>query len=365
MGNKNSVCTETAASPCESLELLSTLQCLPKGINNLERKTKEIHLERERIVKKLRDMADYLEKTHSDVLIADRVGTGVGIGSGLLFIGGLVAAPFTAGVSLALTTAATATGIMGAITSAGANITGLVMTKNSLAPLQEKLDKHLKHIKDISSIDPQYLVRATRLRPTLEILEKLSENTFLQLLLTFKKLITHALNGDYAQISRAVNHVVDPKIKELLQKLPIPLDRPSLQALAEMCTLIISHIRSIKQAIGACLNFLNKPELIRLAMVYTNSTAKSITATTQEVAQIKAAFKGTPMAMTKTVRYVAGVATTAFVVLDVIYMVRICKETGETPTVQNLRKMADDLEKEFSDETKEELAERDETDADE
>jgi hypothetical protein len=46
-------------------------------------------------------------------------------------------------------------------------------------------------------------------------------------------------------------------------------------------------------------------------------------------------------------------------------MVRICKETGETPTVQNLRKMADDLEKEFSDETKEELTERDGTDADE
>jgi hypothetical protein len=196
-------------------------------------------------------------------LIADRVGTGVGIGSGLLFIGGLVAAPFTAGVSLAfLTTAATATGIMGAITSAGANITGLVKTKNSLAPLQEELDKHLKLIKDISSIDPQYLVRATRLRPTLVLLEKISERKLFELFSTFQKLITNALNGDFGKISKAVNHVVDPKIKELLQKLPIPLDRPSLQALAEMCTLIISHIRSIKQAIGACLNFLNKPELI-------------------------------------------------------------------------------------------------------
>jgi hypothetical protein len=96
-------------------------------------------------------------------------------------------------------------------------------------------------------------------------------------------------------------------------------------------------------------------------MVYTNSTAKSITATTQEVAQIKAAFKGTTMAMTKTFRCVVGAAATAFVVLDVIHMVRICKETGETPTVQNLRKMADDLEKEFqlTDETEEEPAETD------
>lgn len=53
------------------------------------------------------------------------------------------------------------------------------------------------------------------------------------------------------------------------------------------------------------------------------------------------------MAMTKTVRAVAGAATTAFIVMDVIHMVQICKETGETPTVQNLRKMADDLEKEI------------------
>nr|CAH0100716.1 unnamed protein product [Daphnia galeata] len=96
----------------------------------------------------------------------------------------------------------------------------------------------------------------------------------------------------------------------------------------------------------------------------TNSTAKSITATTQEVVQIKSAFKGTPMAMTKTFRAVAGAATAVFIVIDVIHMVHICQETGETPTAQNLRnKLANDLEKEcqFIDET-EESAESEESD---
>jgi hypothetical protein len=163
---------------------------------------------------------------------------------------------------------------------------------------------------------------------------------------------------------KSLNQVVDPHIKNLLNQLPLPLDSNSLRALAVICTDILSHIRSIKQAILAFLNFLKKPELSRIAMVYvSNSTAKSITTTTQEVAQIKSAFKGTPMAMTKTVRAVASAATAVFIVIDVIHMVHICQETGETPTVQNLRKMANDLEKEcqFIDET-EESAEIDESD---
>lgn len=374
MGNNNSASKKTTPSEtslqslpqCESLELFNTLQCLPDGINSLKsvkRLSKKTLRERKEIIKKLRNMADQLAKTHSNVLIADRVGTGVGIGSGLLIIGGLVAAPFTAGISLGLTIAGTTTGLMGAITSVGANITGLVITKNSLAPLEKELNEHLKNLKELSSIDPQYLDRVTRFRPTLEILAKLSETGWTLFLQTIKKIISHILDGNNDRVRQSLNQVVDPHIKNLLNQLPLPLDSNSLRALAVICTDILSHIRSIKQAILAFLNFLNKPELSRIAMVYTNSTAKSITTTTQEVAQIKSAFKGTPMAMTKTVRAVAGAATAAFIVIDVIHMVHICQETGETPTVQNLRKMANDLEKEcqFIDET-EESAESEESD---
>lgn len=235
------------------------------------------------------------------------------------------------------------------------------MTKNSLDSLQKELDEHFNHLVEISQTDPQYLDRAARFRPTLEVLAKLSEPGWMMFLKTIQKAIPHALKGDNAQVQQAINYVVDPKIKNLLQTLPLPLDPASLSQLSAICSYILSHIRNITEAVKAFLNFLNQPELVRLAMVYTNSAARSITATNHDVAQIQALFRGTPMAMTRTVRCVAGAAATAFVVLDVIHMVRICNETGETPTVQNLRKMADDLEKEFqlTDETEEEPAETD------
>ena len=110
---KGGVVQETDSSEVESLTIFETLNHLPDEVQNLKsikHLSKEIFEERKRIIKKLRAMADYLAKTHSDVLIADRVGTGVGIGSGVLFIGGLIAAPFTAGISLALTVTGTATG---------------------------------------------------------------------------------------------------------------------------------------------------------------------------------------------------------------------------------------------------------------
>jgi hypothetical protein len=340
---------DTVSPESDSLTIFDTLHHLPNELTNLKMLqdlSEKVFQERKRIIKKLREMADYLEKTHADVLIADRVGTGVGIGSGLLVIGGLVAAPFTAGISLGLTVTGTTTGVLSGVTSAGANITGYFLSKKKLTSLKKELGEHLLHLEKLSSSDSKYLVRATRLRPTLEMLAKLSEEGWMLLLTTFQKLITHALNGDYAKINRVVDHVADPEIKYLIEKLPLPLDPESLHALAQICTLIMTQIRSIKHALIAFSNYLKRPELAKLAMIYSGSTAARM-ATTTATTEFMSAFKGTPMAMSKAARTAAGALTTIFIVIDVIHMVRICKETGETPTVQGLRKMADDLEEEI------------------
>ena len=71
------------------------------------------------------------------------------------------------------------------------------------------------------------------------------------------------------------------------------------------------------------------------------------TTTGTTTTELMSAFKGTPMAMSKAARTAAGALTAIFIVIDVIHMVQICNETGETPTVQELRKMADDLEEEI------------------
>ena len=240
------------------------------------------------------------------------------------------------------------TGILGGITSAGANITGYFMSKHSLAPLQKELEQHYTKLEKLSSSGSKYLTHASRFRPTMEQLAKLSDIGWAALLTTLQKLVAHALNGEYPQIGKAVNNVTDPTVKKLLENLPLPLDPEILHALADACTQIINHIRSIKDAIKAFLNFLKKPELAKLAMIYTRSAARTTTTTAHEFSELKSAFKGTPMAMSKTVRAAAGVFTAAFIIVDVIHMVRIWNETGETPTVQQLREMADELEKEIS-----------------
>ncbi|KAI9551860.1 hypothetical protein GHT06_022196 [Daphnia sinensis] len=358
MGNNNSVPQNRdaqnngAEDPAEEdvLEVVKTVCLLPEKVEQLrllQDQTTEVLQERNDIIQKLRDIATYLEKTHNSVLIADRVGTGVGIGAGCLVLGGIVAAPFTAGLSLGLTVTGIATGVAGGLTSAGANITGFVLEKRNVASLEEELKKHLEHVEELSSSDSAYLSRTLRIRPTLETLGNLSKEGWTRLIVTLQKLIPLALSGNYDGINRIVNHGTDPNIKSFLQHLRLPMNPELLQTLAEFCTLIYDNICSIMNAIKAFLNFFKKPELARLAMVYTGSAAAMRTTTTTTAAEIATTFRGTPMAMTRTARVAAGALTTAFIVVDVIHMVRIWNETGETPTVQKLRNMADDLENEI------------------
>lgn len=55
---------------------------------------------------------------------------------------------------------------------------------------------------------------------------------------------------------------------------------------------------------------------------------------------VYSAYRGTPTPMTKTVQ----TPTNAFIVTDVIQVVRICNKLGETPIVQKLHKMGTDVE---------------------
>ncbi|KZS15945.1 Uncharacterized protein APZ42_018367 [Daphnia magna] len=332
----------------DALGVLETVYHLQDELERsglLQDQTTDVLQERKDIIQKLRDIATNLEKTHKDVLIADRVGTGVGIGAGCLVIGGIVAAPFTAGLSLSLTVMGTATGVAGGLTSAGANIAGLVMEKKMVASLEEELKTHLKHVEQLSSSDSTYLSRALRMRPTLQTLGNLSQGGWKRMVATLQKFITLALNGNHAEIHRTLNHRIDPEIKRLIQMLRLPTNPESLQLLAQICTLIVDNICSIKNAIKAFLNYFKRPELAKLAMIYTKSVMRTTTTTT--AAEITSTFRGTPMAMTKTARVAAGALTAAFIVVDVIHMVHIWNETGETPTVQKFRKMADDLESEI------------------
>ena len=71
---------------------------------------------------KLNELADHVEKVTFDTGIAKTTGGGVGIAGGLCIVGGLIAAPFTAGLSLGLTIGGAAAGVASAATTITASI---------------------------------------------------------------------------------------------------------------------------------------------------------------------------------------------------------------------------------------------------
>ena len=97
--------------------------------------------DKKELVKILRELSDDLELHHGNVLIADRVGTGVGIAGGLAIIGGLIAAPFTAGLSLGLTIGGAVAGGLGSAVSIGSNITDSVIETVQLKSIQQKCEQ--------------------------------------------------------------------------------------------------------------------------------------------------------------------------------------------------------------------------------
>jgi len=311
----------------------------------------DVYLEELKIIKKLRDMADRLAKIHSDVLIADRVGTGVGIGSGVLTIGGIIAAPFTAGASLTLSVAAAGGGLLGGGTSIGANITGHVLLKLNLKKLATDAASHNSKVEALLKLadDSILLKHASRFRPSLEMLIQISQNEFLQMLTTIQKMVQLALDGSYDMMKNLFPKSKDPKVMTLLRIFDGYLEPQLLRALGDVVAQLLSQFRSIYASIKAAINYLNKPELAKMGMLLCslNPAARATTVTAREAAEVAGAFKGTALAMSKTARFTAAAFSAAFIVVDVIHMIRICQETGETPTVQKLRSLADDLERDL------------------
>ena len=245
-----------------------------------------------------------------------------------------------------------ATGFAGGATSAGANLSGYFLSKKSIDLLQKELNQHNLTMEKLSLIsDSAYLKKAIRLRPTLDQLSKLCEEEFLKLIVTVETLVSLALKGNHAQINKTINLQTNPVIKNLLDQLPIfqNLSVELLNALLQTLTQIIKQLDSIWDCIKAFVNHLACPELSLKAMLLSSLTVASRSAKgiASEAAGVGAAFKGTPMAMSKAARFGAGVLTVGFIVIDIIHMVHICKETGETPTVKQLREMATHLEKEL------------------
>ena len=84
------------------------------------------------------------------------------------------------------------------------------------------------------------------------------------------------------------------------------LDPETLHALAQLLTLISSQIQIIFEAVKSFVNHLDCPELAAKAMMFASlstATARTTQTIANDAAEVSAAFKGTPLAMSKTARY--------------------------------------------------------------
>ena len=88
-------------------------------------------------IKKLRELADHVDKVHRDCTISNVVASSTGIASGTLSILGLVLAPFTAGLSLGLS--ATGIGLGAAAAVTGVSTMVVEMVNESSAETQASL----------------------------------------------------------------------------------------------------------------------------------------------------------------------------------------------------------------------------------
>ena len=82
-------------------------------------------------IRKLRELADSVDKVHRDCTISNVVASSTGIASGALSILGLVLAPFTAGLSLGLSAAGIGLGAAAAVTGLSTMVVETVNTSSA------------------------------------------------------------------------------------------------------------------------------------------------------------------------------------------------------------------------------------------
>ena len=101
---------------------------------------KSLNLKIPNIIEKIESIQEEIDRHHSNVNKATIAGSVAGIVGGGLFIGGLIAAPFTFGASLGLTIVGTGIGAAGGMTTAGAKYYDYQQSSNNNNAVRSLLD---------------------------------------------------------------------------------------------------------------------------------------------------------------------------------------------------------------------------------
>ncbi|XP_052016455.1 apolipoprotein L2-like isoform X2 [Apodemus sylvaticus] len=232
----------------------------------------QVKLELEGCIRKLRALADKVDKVHKDCTISQVVAGSSSAVSGILTILGLSLAPVTAGVSLALSATGLGLGAAAAVTSVSTSIVEKVNVVSAKAEASKLVSTNKDTMEDI---------------------------------------------------------------KDILEQ--------SGHRLLSLSTNSVQNIKGIQKSINAIQQAKVNPGLVTKAkrLMTTGKTS------TQTIEQVKEAFGGTALAMTKGARIVGAATTGFFLLLDVVSLVHDSKhlhEGAKSQSAAELRKQASNLE---------------------
>ncbi|XP_052605183.1 apolipoprotein L3-like [Peromyscus californicus insignis] len=115
-------------------------------------------------IRRLRDLADHLDKVHKDCTISNVVADSTGTASGILGILGIALAPFTAGASLALTATSLGLGAAAAVTSVTTSIVEKSNRGSDKAEAEKVVKASMDTLHDILKIIPSVSVKLSTIR---------------------------------------------------------------------------------------------------------------------------------------------------------------------------------------------------------
>lgn len=271
--------------------------------SNYQRMARQIMSEKQEIAQQLTNMSEQLLKSRGRTLALDRVGTRIQVGSDVLILGGLTTSTADrAGLSLALTVAGTAAGILGAVLSCGANLKGFFTAQYSLQKLIVRLENHHRNLTQLFELgaDQQFVDDTIKFRKALDQLIVLSQNGFVNMILR--------LNSGQKALAQGAQ-----------KKLPTALDPRPIAALAKCLVRSVKYYRIFRKVLWALLAY-------RIAG-----------------AEVAASLPDTPLTMSVQDKKKATAIAAAILVFDIMRLSSIRRQARrDPPTVKLLRSMAQD-----------------------
>ncbi|XP_072898125.1 apolipoprotein L3-like isoform X2 [Hemitrygon akajei] len=274
-----------------------------------------------RHIRELQEIANGIDRYHKGATIANVTGSSAGAVGGVLTLAGIIAAPFTAGVSLVLTAVGASIGGAGAATNLTAGITEYAKRskeqkkvdeiirryKSDLKEMSERLTdicsdlQFLSHLVEEEITESDYSKGTTRNFPAFGKAKEVSNKCRGKHLATVKGRLH--LPG----VSKARN-VLNKCKKNYQLKVKAGLQSGSIS----MKTLNVTTSIMAKQVLS------KTPGLRELAEKLTalSHTARE-TKYAMETGNVKSLLYGTPLALSKTTRAVSGVVGALFIAWDI------------------------------------------------